>query len=73
MGTSVFRQLLVGTTCHFFIHKDPCFSKVLSSFFKDVIYSFLERGKGKEKERERNINAREKHQSIAFHMHLNQD
>ena len=27
-----------------------------SSFFKDFIYLFLERGEGKEKERERNIN-----------------
>ena len=28
-------------------------------FFKDFIYSFLERVKGREKERERNINVRE--------------
>ena len=33
-----------------------CCGSFLFFFFKDFIYSFLERGEGKDKERERNIN-----------------
>ena len=38
---------------------------LLSFFFKDFIYLFLEREEGREKERERHINVWEQHQLVA--------
>ena len=47
------------------IKSTPHFYSFTINFFKDFIYSFLDRGEGKEKERERNIDAHEKHWPVA--------
>ena len=51
----------------------PLLMNCTSSFGKDFIYLFSERGEGRGKERERNINVREKHQLAASHMTPSRD
>ena len=46
------------TFCSLFLGDCYLHSLKILSFFKDVIYLFLERGERREKERERNINVR---------------